>query len=106
MPELQEFIGGFNLSPRTGTSFSIVSATGDHHAIVQYQEYAYHLTIITSGDYNASFNYVANEISKTHVIYGIRNPYQCRIEPMKYGDILDLGNNNYEFHLTGHSYRV
>jgi hypothetical protein len=106
MPELQEFIDGFNLTPRTAPGFTIISATGEHNAIVTYHEYEYHLIITARGDYNNMYYYIANEISKSHVIYGIRNPYQCSIEPMKQGDVLDLGNDTYEFHLRGHSYRI
>ena len=39
------------------------------------------------------------------IIYGIRNPYRCTIDPPRYGDIVD-DNGHITFHLTGHSYRI
>jgi len=111
MPEAAEFLAGFNfIQGRVFANYTLVSAVSTHQSIKRYQEYFYDIVLIFKnggqGIYNNLYDAVMNEIQQEHIIYGIRNPYRCIIDPPSYGNILQDGDGTITFKLTGHSYRV
>lgn len=111
MPEAAEFLAGFNLlSGHVFANYILNSAISTHESVKRYQEYLYHITLvfkkIGKGSYSDLFDAVMAEISQEHIIYGIRNPYRCIIDPPVEGNILEDTDGTITFKLTGHSYRV
>jgi hypothetical protein len=110
MPEAAEFLAGFGLIQGTQfDGYTLSSSTSTHDAVKRYHEYYYGITLVFrntgSGTYDNLFNAVSDNISQTHTIYGIRNPYRCIIDTPKYGDIIEARDGTITFKLTGHSYR-
>lgn len=111
MPNANEFLAGFNLIKGYqygGFVLDYVSST--HKTISRYQEYRYEITLVFrnlgSGTYEQLFYAVINEINQEHVIYGIRNPYLCKIDYPQDGDIIAENDGSFTFYLTGHGYRM
>jgi hypothetical protein len=110
MPESAEFLHGFGLDQGMSANGYILKVShATHKAIKRYQEYYYEITLVFSnlgqGNYNNLYYTVDNLISQEHIIYGVRNPYRCIIDPPKQGDIVQ-DNNDIIFNLVGHSYRT
>jgi len=114
MPEVQEFLEGFNLiQGRNFSNYQLIKVNASHEAVVRYSHYKYQITLEfqaipgKSSSYANLFNAVVDEIEQTHIIYGVRNPYSCSIDYPKEGDIIELiPQTHYIFHLIGHSYRT
>lgn len=112
MPHAQEFLNGFGLTPHAlFASYELISATSTHEVIKKYQEYQYHIVLVFSSrspipDYPSLFHTVMATISQTHIIYGIRNPYQCTIDLPVNGDVIMNPEGTITFHLVGHSHRI
>lgn len=125
MPDVAQFLNGFGLIQ--GSSFDgyiLTIATSTHESIKRYQspgtrntnkfvfsqEYKYSITLTFdnqgSGNYNDLFQHVMQLISQQPIIYGIKNPYKCLIDPPNYGDISEDDNKTITFNLIGHSHRV
>lgn len=110
MPDAQQFLIGFGLNPGVFIGgYTLTSAVSTHEQIKRYQEYRYSITLtLTQVTGNASMGYLLGElykiISKTHVIYGIRNPYLCTIDPINESNVI-INGPTATVHLTGHSYR-
>ena len=108
MPAAAEFLAGFGLVYGLKIDdYILTTATSTHESIKRYQEYAYSITLIFSGrgNYDNLFRGVENIISQQHIIYGIKNPYLCVIDPPQHGDIIEDVDGRIIFHLTGHGYR-
>jgi hypothetical protein len=114
MPKAQEFLKGFKLIPHTiFGGYELIKATASHETIKRYQEYQYSITLVFMGDANYTnqnykdlFNAVMEEIRREPIIYGVRNPYRCTIEPPSRGDITGVLEGPITFKLIGHSYRI
>ena len=119
MPEASEFLAGFNLvKGRIFASYILENATSSHESIKKYHEYMYKITIqfkslapaaiapTTDQLYQSLYEAVISEISKEPIIYGIKNPYRCIIDPPQIGDIIEESDGSIIFKLTGHSYRI
>jgi hypothetical protein len=114
MPNPSEFLTGFGLIPHTTfAKYQLIKATATHQTIKRYQEYEYHITLVFMGDrsytdhdYEDLFNAVMGVIEQEHVIYGVRNPYRCIIDPPSYGKIRGSLGGPITFELIGHSYRM
>lgn len=109
MPEAPQFLAGFNLiNGNQIGGYTLVSATSTHESIKRYQEYQYHITLIFRGgnNYQTLYHDLLALIQKTPVIYGVRNPYRCNIDPPLSGDVLQQANGDIVFHLLGHSHRI
>ena len=111
MPEAAEFLNGFGLV--RGAQFGgyiLDNAISTHESVKRYQEYRYNITLtfrrLGSGTYDDFFHTVMNKISQQPIIYGIRNPYHCIIDPPQNGDIIQDYQEHIIFKLIGHSYRV
>lgn len=110
MPDAQHFLDGFNF--KMGTvwgNYKLMSAKSTHEMVKQYNEYKYHLTL-TFHNYNDNSNEKSfldklnKTISKSHTIYGIRNPYKCVID--KNSLKMHREGNDIIVKLTGHAYRI
>lgn len=111
MPSASEFLSGFLLTSGTVLGgYSLSSATSTHETIKRYREYLYHITLVfkksPGASYSNLFNAVMDEISQERVIWGVRNPYRCIIDPPQEGDIVEDPDGTITFHLVGHSYRA
>lgn len=111
MPEAAEFLSGFGFT--SGAQFDgyrLSSATSTHETIKRYQEYRYNIKLVFinlgNGTYETLYPLIADKIFQEHIIYGIRNPYRCIIDPPKMGDIVEDDNKTITFNLMGHSYRM
>lgn len=90
MPELNEFLKGFNLIE--GNNFDgyiLDKIDASHEAVVRYREYKYPITLTLRGGENKKrrgnnisslLPSLNDEITKEHIIYGVRNPYRCFIK--------------------------
>jgi hypothetical protein len=114
MPKAHEFLNGFGLIPNTMfAGYQLTSATSTHQSIKRYQEYQYQITLVFMGqpnytetDYRNLFHAVMAKTTQEHIIYGIRNPYRCIIDPPSQGDIVGTLSGPITFNLMGHSYRA
>ena len=108
MPELNEFLRGFNLIQ--GSEFGgyrLDRIEAQHRAVTRYREYRYPITlnfakINRRSNVNSLIEALNVEITKEHIIYGVRNPYRCIIV---FQDHVENGNNVI-VHLLGSSYRA
>jgi len=110
MPDAADFLAGFGLIRGTEIAgYRLDQASSTHVTVKRYQEYSYDITLVFTnsghGVYNNLFTGVMSLIQGERVIYGIRNPYSCVIDPIKHGDILQDDHGTITFQLTGHSYR-
>lgn len=105
MPEFNVFTNGFGLDIGHHDNIDITNVSGNEEATVRYYSYDYHIIVTAKGYYNDVWNYISNQVTQRHVLYGVRYPYDCWIDTIKQGDVIDLGNETYEFYLTGHSKR-
>lgn len=114
MPEAAEFLKGFNfIQGKMFAEFTLISTYSTHETIKRYQEYKYNITLTFkgTGNYDNLYQAVMNEVNQQHIIYGVRNPYLCKVDPPKEGDIIVNDNCitdrecSYIFNLLGHSYR-
>lgn len=123
MPEVSEFLSGFNLiKNKKFSNYILKYVTSTHESIKRYEEYQYHIKLIfkpiigSSGimknitnvnvDYENLYNEVIREISKEHIIYGTRDPYRCTIQQPIYGDIEEDENHEITFNLIGHAVKI
>ena len=108
MPELNEFLHGFNLIKDTNYGgYIIEKIDASHQAVVKYREYKYPITLYfrkTDRRTNKEQLMLALnlEINKQHIIYGIRNPYRCVIQFQSLND----NGDNVVVKLMGLSYRA
>ena len=109
MPTADKFLKGFNLVPGTKLGgYTLLEATSTHETIIRYQEYLYHITLVFRGDkvadHDQLFKDLMSEISKEPIVYGVRNPYRCKIDtPVS---ALRDENGDIIVELTGHAYRI
>jgi hypothetical protein len=111
MPHAAEFLSGFGLiQGHQVDGYTLISAHSTHESISRYQEYKYKITLQFrndgSGDYNKLFYSLSAIIGQEHIIYGVRNPYRCVIDPPQHGDIIEEPDRSITVHLLGHSYRT
>jgi hypothetical protein len=115
MPDARKFLGngdgGFNLVPgRYVGGYKLVSADSSHESIRRYQEYKYDIVLnfvnMGRGAYDDLYSGLYKIISEEHIIYGVRNPYRCIIDPIMPGSIILENDNSITFYLVGHSYRL
>lgn len=109
MPSASNFLAGFGfLRGSQIDGYIISSATSTEDTVKRYQEYHYSITLVFhnlgNGDYNELFAKVDDMRSQEHIIYGVKNPYRCIIDPINNGDVTG-DNEMLTFKLTGHSYR-
>ena len=109
MPEPAEFLHGFGLhEQKIYNGYILENAYATHKSIKRYQEYYYNIQLVFknlgTGNYNDLYNTIQQITKESHIIYGVRNPYKCIIDPPK--DITTDNNGNVIFNLIGHSYRV
>ena len=110
MPDAQHFLESFGLTENTIISdFIISSVSSTHDVIKRYQEYSYDIKLTFKntgyGIYEYLYYAIVERISMEHVVYGVKNPYKCVIDELKYGDIIE-DKGMYIFKLKGHSYRM
>lgn len=110
MPDAADFLAGFGLIKGARIDgYVLESAHSTHITISRYQEYRYDITLVFQnlghGTYDELYNTLIPFISGERIIYGIRNPYRCVINPPQYGDISQDSEGHMTFQLTGHSYR-
>lgn len=111
MPNASDFLAGFGLTRRTEIGGYILNEVHSTHvSIKRYQEYRYDITLtfinMGSGIYEKLLSGLRSLISGEHIIYGIRNPYRCVIDPIQHGDISEDTEGIIVIQLTGHSYRA
>jgi hypothetical protein len=111
MPGPQEFLNGFGfINGSKFDGYTLVHSQSTHQSISRYQEYGYEITLEFHNDgygtYDNLFQSVHAKIIQEHIIYGVRNPYRCIIDDIKYGDIMRDPDNIVIFKLHGHSYRI
>jgi len=111
MPEVSEFLAGFNLiQGNIFVNYVLSSVTSTHESIKRYQEYQFLITLTFNPNYKAKYDdlydAVLTEISQEHVIYGTRDPYKCTIEPPVYGSIEEDTGGIIIFHLVGHAVKI
>ena len=111
MPEVAEFLAGFNLvQGHIFANYVLSSVTSTHESIKRYQEYQFHITLTFKPNYGAKYDdlydAVLAEISQEHVIYGTRDPYKCTIEFPVYGSIEEDTDGTIIFHLVGHAVKI
>lgn len=114
MPEPAEFLHGFHLTKGlTINQFTLVEATATHQVVKRYQEYRYQLTLkfqqikqITEANFFSLYDQLMPIIKQEPIIYGLRNPYRCRIETPQTDDIYLENDHLIVFKLIGHSYRA
>jgi hypothetical protein len=111
MPEVAEFLSGFNLiQNRVVANYTLTSVKSTHESIKRYQEYQYHITLIfkpnLGAKYDNLYDIITSEIAQEHVIYGTRDPYRCTIQSPIYGDIEEDSDGTITFHLIGHAIKI
>ena len=111
MPDAAQFLDGFGFIRNSQfKGYILTDATSTHESIKRYHEYKYSIRLTFTnhgmGNYNDLILLIMSMISKQPIIYGIKNPYRCVIDPLKYGDILADEDGNITFNLIGHSYRA
>ena len=111
MPDARDFLAGFGLTRGINLAgYRLDQASSTHTSIKRYHEYEYNITLeftnLGAGIYNNLFFELMSLISGERIIYGIRNPYRCIIDPPQYGNVEQDQNGTVTFYLTGHSYRV
>jgi len=110
MPNAANFLKGFGfIKGRQFDGYILDHASTTHESITRYQEYAYHVTLrftnAGNGTYADLLRVVKEHISQGHIIYGIRNPYQCVIDPPHQSDIIENRDGSITYKLIGHCYR-
>lgn len=111
MPHAAEFLSGFGLTQgRQVDGYTLVSAHSTHETVTRYREYRYNITLQFKNNGNGNSQQLSSTlsgiISQEHIIYGVRNPYRCTIDPPAHGDIIEEGDKSITVHLLGHSYRA
>lgn len=112
MPDATQFLKGFGLvnGSQMG-NYVLKTATSTHEVVKRYHEYKYHIELVfipdrRSGDVVTLYDILHNKIIQQPIIYGVRNPYQCKIDPPNEEDIIQYSDGTIIFKLLGHSYRV
>ena len=111
MPDPQQFLAGFNLTQgHQVDGFTIKTATASHHAIRQYHEYSYDISLFVTkksgqvGDTHTLLLALDMMTRGERQIMAVRNYYTCSIETPHESDIVSEGDG-YRITLRGHSYR-
>lgn len=108
MPDAADFLVGFNLfNGRQIAGFTLQQATSTHETVSRYHEYRYNisLTFIGDGNYTELIRTLQRDISQSKIIFGIKNPYRCVIDPISEYNVLRRGPYTM-ISLVGHSYRA
>ena len=118
MPNANEFLLGFGFTRGLKLAgYTLINATSTHETIKRYNEYRYDIILLFQNNdhrmgasslqqYDDFSDEIMNIISEEHIIYGIRNPYLCKIDLPIEGDIFQDEYGDITLYLTGHSYRV
>lgn len=110
MPDAHKFLEGFTLVPQNKFGgYVLIKATSTHESVIQWREYKYNVVLtfqnLGRGIYNNLYHALLDEIETPRIIYGIKNPYRCTIDPPKDGDVID-DSGIIIFHLIGHAHRI
>lgn len=110
MPEPEKFLLGFNLKVGLKQNgYVCTHANANHKVIRRYQEYKYDIILTFKneghGDYHALYHFILDLSNEKHIIYGIKNPYLCIIDPIEKENIIGNEDKEVTFYLVGHSYR-
>lgn len=114
MPSEEEFLEGFGLVRGTDYGgYFLVDSKSTHQQVKLYAEYVYHITLVfrthNNRDNVTAFHTMINklqeQISKMHIMSGIKNPYKCIIEPMTQENI-SISNNDIIIRLVGRAHRI
>lgn len=111
MPDPENFLLGFNLHVGLKVHGYICTYThASHEVIKRYQEYKYNMTLkfrnTGQGDYHALYHFILDLSKEEKIIYGIKNPYRCIIDPVEDRNIEGKEEGELTFYLVGHSYRA
>ena len=85
MPEPGKFLKAFGLIKGSIISnYRLDNVKATHEAVIRYKEYIYLITLeftkLAGGNYEKFISKLNNLLKEEYIVYGIRNPYVCKID--------------------------
>lgn len=108
MPTAPDFLKAFGLIRRSKWDGYVLQKIDIvEHAVVRWHHYQFNITLtfknLGKGVYSELYSELDDAISESHIVYGIKNPYDCYFEQK---EKVEKSGDFVIFHLVGNGVRI